>query len=259
METITSRKNPYIKELAAIKKEKSDNSFAIIEGKKLISEAYDSGFIPITLLVSETYRGDVSEFCGTDTRVIKVNDTIIDMLSSTNTPQGIIALIKRRPKADINAADIKEGIYLILERVSDPGNVGTIIRTSEAFGAAGVILCAGCADVYNDKTLRSTMGSAFRQNIMYADSAVSAIAALKNAGIRVYAAALLKTAECLGRERFSGSCAFVIGNESAGVSEEAISVCDSAITIPMTGKTESLNAAVAASVILWEVFRQKLN
>ena len=107
METITSRKNPYIKKLAEIKKESKNSRYALIEGRKLIFEAFCSGFIPLTLLLSESYKGDFCSFCGPETRTIRVSNAIIDMLSSTNTPQGIIALIKRRTKREILDADIK--------------------------------------------------------------------------------------------------------------------------------------------------------
>jgi len=256
MEIITSRKNPYIKELAALKKNKSSD-MVLIEGHKLIFEARESGIAPKVILVSDSYKGDISNLCANDTRVIQVNDEIIDLLSSTNTPQGIIALIKRREKIDIAEVVIKRGVYLVLDRVADPGNVGTIIRTSEALGASGVVLTPGCADIYNEKTLRATMGSAFRQNIYYSKSAFDAVDMLRGCGAKAYAAALGEKNVLLGREVLPDFCAFVIGNEASGVSQEAISACDSAIMIPMTGKTESLNAAVAASVILWETFRAR--
>ncbi len=252
MERITSRKNPYIRSLSLMRKHKGEHLF--IEGEKLISEAVMSGYSIETLLFSEDFSGATATLSSSETRVISVSREIIELLSTTNTPQGVIALTKRRPRADLSGITRKSGYYVILDRVSDPGNVGTIIRTAEAFGASGVVLCGGCADLYNDKTLRATMGAAFRMGIYHASDAVEAVAAFQGYGAKVYASALDNAAKKLTELSFPGFFAFVIGNESAGVSPDTIKMCDETVFIPMTGGTESLNAAVAASIILWEAF-----
>ncbi|MBQ3379243.1 MAG: RNA methyltransferase [Clostridia bacterium] len=252
MEIITSRKNPYIKELYAVKKAGKKSELCLIEGYKLISEAIKSGVEIKALLISDAYGGKMPDMGESGVRTITVNDSIIGLLSQTSAPQGITALIKKRVFKEIRSTGEEDGVYILLDEVSDPGNVGTVIRTAEAFGVRGVVLCGACADVYNDKTLRATMGSAFRQPVFYEPNAVSAVKKLKSMGARVYAAALEKDAKRLGGFEPSKLSAFVIGNEARGVSLEALNECDDAVIIPMSGETESLNAAVSAGVIMWE-------
>ncbi|MBR2743238.1 MAG: RNA methyltransferase [Clostridia bacterium] len=259
METIASRKNPYIKELYAVKRAGKKSPLCLIEGYKLICEAQKSGVTVKSVLISDMYCGEVPSFGAGAVRMIKVNDAIIDMLSSARAPQGIIALIEKKPAHDFGLLGHTRGTYIVLDGVADPGNVGTIIRSAEAFGAAGAVMCGACADVYNDKTLRATMGSAFRLPLYFADDTADAVRKLKNAGARVYAAALKKDARRLGDTDFPGFSAFVIGNEARGIPETVIGECDDAIIIPMSGETESLNAAVSASVILWEAARRANN
>ena len=251
MEIITSRKNPYIKELAAVKRAGKQSPVCLIEGIKLISEAQRSGVSIKTVLISETYKGETPRMPGDGVRMITVSDPVIALLSYTDAPQGIMALIEKKDFGGIEAAG-GEGVYILLDSVSDPGNVGTIIRTAEAFGVRAVVMCASCADVYNDKTLRATMGSAFRQPIFYEPDAAAAVRKLRAAGARVYAAALDADARRFGEFDVPPLCAFVIGNEARGVSKEALKECDGTVIIPMSGETESLNAAVSAGVIMWE-------
>jgi TrmH family RNA methyltransferase len=147
-------------------------------------------------------------------------------------------------------------MYMILDGLQDPGNLGTVFRTAEAAGAAGVIMSRGTVSIYNPKSIRSTMGTLFRMPFIYADDLCEVIADLKERGVRVYAAHLHGAVDYTACD-YRGASAFVIGNEGAGVSDAVAGASDSCLYIPMEGEVESLNAAVAASVLMYEAHRQR--
>ena len=142
--------------------------------------------------------------------------------------------------------------------LQDPGNMGTIVRTAEGAGVTGVIMSRDCVDIYNPKTIRSTMGSIYRMPFYYAEDILKAIRKIKDAGIKVYAAHL-DGEKSYDEEDYAFSCAFLIGNEGNGLREETSKMADHYIIIPMSGEVESLNAAIAASVLMFEVKRQRRN
>ena len=147
-------------------------------------------------------------------------------------------------------------LIVILENLQDPGNLGTILRTAEAAGASGVLLCQGSADIYNPKVTRSTMGSIFRVPFVYTDDLQEPILSLKKQGVRVLAAHLKGSVD-LYEESLISPSAIMIGNESRGLTDAAASLADQAIRISMSGSVESLNAAVAAAVCMFEARRQR--
>ncbi len=147
-------------------------------------------------------------------------------------------------------------LFIILEDIQDPGNLGTIFRTAEAAGADGVIMSSWTADIYNPKTIRSTMGSVYRVPFFHVDQMEEAVRRLQKAGVAVYAAHLGGTAAYDACD-YQKSTAFLIGNEAKGLREETAACADARITIPMAGKVESLNAAVASSILLFEAARQR--
>lgn len=146
----------------------------------------------------------------------------------------------------------------MLDNLQDPGNMGTIVRTAEGAGVTGVIMSRDCVDIYNPKTIRSTMGSIYRMPFYYAEDILKAIRKIKDAGIKVYAAHL-DGEKSYDEEDYAFSCAFLIGNEGNGLREETSKMADHYIIIPMSGEVESLNAAIAASVLMFEVKRQRRN
>ena len=169
--------------------------------------------------------------------------------------QGIMAIVD---KSDMDNAkvDLSQDFYLILNDVQDPGNIGTIVRTADSLNIKQIIVSNKTADVYNPKVVRSTMGAIFRVKVIMVDDLVKEIKNLQNNGIKVYSTDL-NTDESIYTVNYEKS-AVVIGNEANGVSKEVIEASDGSIKIPMIGKTESLNAAVATSVLLYEVYRDKL-
>ena len=146
----------------------------------------------------------------------------------------------------------------ILESVRDPGNLGTVIRTASAFGVGCLLLSGDCADIYNPKTIRAAMGTMFHQNIVKVDDLCTAIRTLSDQGRDIYAATLGRDAVLLGDPELDQRDCIAVGNEGHGLSEAVIEACGKKILIPMMPGTESLNAAVASSVCLWEQFGRKL-
>ena len=212
------------------------------------------------IIVSETLKNNDEInllLKNTNVDIYLATDKIIKELSDTDTPQGIIAVIPYLKLDDNKLKNDKEKTFLILDTIQDPGNMGTMIRTADATGTDKIILSKGCVDIYNPKVLRATMGSIFRTNIMLVDDLKSYINELKTKDFLVLAAHLGGTKNYFDIN-LKGNVAVVIGNEANGIRQEVADVCSNLIKIPMLGKIESLNAGVSASVILYEVLRQKM-
>ena len=185
-------------------------------------------------------------------------DPVFAHVSGTKTPQGILAVVKRKTynMSDILGNDPEHTHVLILDNLQDPGNMGTIFRTAEAAGVTGIILSRDCVDIYNPKVVRSTMGAVLRMPFLYVDDLPGTIGELKTAGIKVYAAHL-RGKRAYDQEDYKTGCAFLIGNEGNGLRDEVAECADHFVLIPMQGKAESLNAAVAAAVLMFEAARQR--
>ncbi|MBQ8947618.1 MAG: RNA methyltransferase [Lachnospiraceae bacterium] len=184
-----------------------------------------------------------------------VSDDVMKKMSDTMTPQGILCVVKA---ADHSLEEILDAgsLFCILDGLQDPGNLGTIFRTAEAAGVAGVIMSRDTVSIYNPKSVRSTMGTLFRMPFVYVDDTVEAIHMLQAGGISVFASAL-DGAKAYTDCDYRTASAFVIGNEGAGVSARVQNAADERVFIPMEGSVESLNAAIAASVLLYEAHRQR--
>ena len=234
---ITSTSNIQVKELLRLQKksrEREKEGVFIVEGPRMAEE------IPRERIVK-----------------LYVSDTVFAHVSDTKTPQGILAVVRRM---EYTAEDIlgETPHVLVLENIQDPGNLGTIFRTAEAAGATGIVLSKDCVDLYNPKVIRSTMGAIFRIPFIYTDDLKGTIDELKREGITVYAAHL-KGENSYDMEDYKTACAFLIGNEGNGLTEETAACADRKILIPMEGGAESLNAAVASAVLMFEAGRQRRN
>ncbi len=269
-EIITSSQNKYVSLARALseRKQRQKSSLFRFDGVKLLCEAVTRGIELDFLLVRESTLGDVSEKAerlysltleDLNCRVIAVTDSVFDKISEENAPEGVIAVAKyddsrhRELRAEEIAVDEGERI-LLLESVRDPQNVGAILRTAAAFSVDRLIMGRDCADIYNSKTLRASMGAVFSTRIDRVSSIPETVLKLRGSGRRVFAAALDDRAMRLGDTCFEPSDCVVIGNEGHGLSNETILACDASVYIPMAERVESLNAAVAASVIMWEFF-----
>lgn len=250
-EAITSRTNPLP---ARVRKLNSSRSFRreegafAAEGPKLLSEALRWG-VELEAVVCAS-GVPLPELPG-NIRVAEVPDSLLCSIADTQSPQGIV-FICRGKKLSL-PEQLAGRRYLLLDGVQDPGNVGTVWRTADAFGADALILCGGCADPWNPKTVRATMGAVFRLPA-YECTLEAAAEKLAQAGLPLYAAALQEDTvdvRSVSMER----AAAVIGSEGRGVSQKALELCMRTIKIPMRTRCESLNAAVAASVVLWEMAR----
>ncbi len=185
-----------------------------------------------------------------------VSDKVFAAMSDTQSPQGILAVLRAQHYEMKDLFGKGAPLIMVLENIQDPGNLGTILRTSEGAGVSGILMTSGTADVYNPKVIRSTMGSIFRQPFVYTEDLHGDIQRLKAEGIRVFAAHLKGTAQ-YDEASYTGGTAFLIGNESKGLTDETASLADQYIRIPMLGKVESLNAAVASSILMYEAARQR--
>ncbi|SBW06783.1 RNA methyltransferase, TrmH family [uncultured Eubacteriales bacterium] len=252
MEYITSRQNllvSHIRKLGADRAYRRAQGLFLIEGVKLLEECCKWNSFVDTLVYAE---GTVLPFTPPPAeRIVMVPADLLKTLSTVETPQGVLAICKAPSLA---APETLPGSrYLVLDGVQDPGNVGTIWRTADAFGADGLFLLPGCADPYSPKTVRASMGACFRLTAWEADLE-TLTGRLAAASIPLRAAALRDdTADV--REVDWTRAAAVIGSEGRGVSGEVLAACVSTVKIPMRERCESLNAAVAASVVLWEMYR----
>ena len=272
-EIITSSQNKYVS-LARVlsdRKQRQKSSLYRFDGVKLMCEAIVKGARIDFLLLSEsaydTVTSRASELYGVDLEALDckkicVCDDVFEKISEENSPEGVITVAKfdenRHRTLDRDGMDVTEGEnVLLLESVRDPGNVGAILRTAAAFSVDRVIIGRDCADIYNSKTLRASMGAVFSMRIDRVESVSDAVRSIRSKGRRVFAAALDDRAVRLGRERFLPGDCVVIGNEGHGLSRDVLEACDASVYIPMSDGVESLNAAVAASVLMWEFFGSK--
>lgn len=250
MEEITSRKNPliaHVKRLSADKKARREAGEYFCQGDKLLWEAVKWGADIKTVL----FCGAVPEVPA-GVRMVRVPKDIIESISPMKSAPEVIFTCAM---PDVNAP-IVPGRHLILENMQDPGNVGTVLRTADALDCGDVILAGDCADPYSPKAVRASMGAVFRRRVIEVsvDSLAEQAAAI---GLPIYAAALDSTAFDLRDVKLPESYAFAIGNEGHGLSKELLGASFARVIIPMSERCESLNAASAATIILWEMLRSR--
>ena len=256
--------NKRVKELIIMNQKararRDENAF-LTEGTKMFMEAPTERIREIYVSESFFAKENVEpailrklEECGYET----VPEQIFGKISDTRTPQGILCVIERRETDIKELLEAKQPLFMILEDIQDPGNLGTIIRTGAGAGVTGIILSRGCVDIYNPKTIRSTMGSVYRVPFFYTDHLSDILHTLKDQGTVLYAAHLLGTKsydEVDYTENAHGT-AFMIGNEGNGLADATASEASQYIKIPMKGEVESLNAAIAATLLMDETARQ---
>ena len=259
-EMITSTSNQQIKKLSLLMKkakERKEQGLFVVEGVKMFGEApreWLAGvYVSEQFVSNEEHRKLLS-----DVPYEIVADSVFRAVSDTQTPQGILAVV-RMPKYTMD--DMLRGDQthlLILESVQDPGNLGTMVRTGEGAGITGVVMNRTTVDLFNPKTIRSTMGSIYRVPFVVADDLNQMLQMLRNKGVRLYAAHL-KGQKQYDAFDYTGATGFLIGNEGNGLSDEVANAADSYIRIPMEGQVESLNAAISASLLMYECNRQRRN
>ena len=268
-EILVSKQNPTVKWAASLleKKGRRESTSFVVEGIKLSLEAAATCLPVSHIFVLASKSGELlprlssaySDSKYNDTRVIAVSDEVFSKISTEKAPEGVVTVIKYLDFFSELDIIYKEDFFLdageralALFSVRDPGNLGAVIRSAVAFGIDHIVLSRDCADVYNPKTVRSAMGGLFRVKTTVVDNFPSFITAAKDSGRQVYAAELRDGAMPLDKLELSSTDVFVIGNEGHGISEEISSLCTASVYIPISVKTESLNAAVAASILMWE-------
>lgn len=248
METVTSRKNPLImhmKKLGSDRSYRYENGEFLCQGAKLYGEAKKHGATIVSVLCC-----DYEPVIPRGANCIKVPKELLEYVSPMESTPDIIFSCKMPPQEE----KIAPGRHIILEGIQDPGNAGTVIRTANAFSINSVILTGTSADPYNPKTVRGTMGAVFRVKLMQLLLPLL-LEKLKESNIPLYATGLGEGFSPLNDLQKEKSMAIAIGNEGQGLSADLMSAADKRITIPMNPLCESLNAAVAASIIMWELYR----
>lgn len=260
METITSKSNSLIKLISKLKTKKyrlEENKF-LVEGLRFVEESLTSNFNINAILISSSFgekwkNSSSKSFINDETSVYMVCDNIFKSISATKTPQGIMAIVENRSLK----LDSKQGFYVLADKIQDPGNLGTIIRTAHASGALGVIVTKGTVDIYNEKTLRSTMGSIFKIPVIE-DCNLEFIKTLRNEGFMLITSSLQADKDFYDLN-LTKNVIITVGNEGNGISDEIYELSDIKCKIPMPGNAESLNASVAASIMMYEAVRQKIS
>ena len=252
MELITSRKNKTVQHLRALGRDASarrESGEYLCDGHKLLSEALAAGLAPRCVLWRErpmfALPPGVVQLCASD-------DVFCHVSPMKDSPGPVFSLELPGP-----GEKLLPGRAIVLEDVQDPGNVGTVVRTANALGCPNVVLVGACADIYSPKAARATMGAVFRQHIVRVPDAAALDRALKEAGLRLYGAALSESAADVRMAELR-CCAVAVGSEGHGLSDGLLAVCDGQVIIPMAPGSDSLNAASAAAILLWEAARAEI-
>lgn len=264
---ITSTSNQQMKQLSALvkkSKERKEKKLFVVEGTKMVAEAPKSWLRAV--YVSESYEGNVENRQLLDSirkdaatfgyHYDVVADSVFKAVSDTQTPQGIMALVTMPEYALEQLLDGDRTHLLVLESIQDPGNLGTMVRTGEGAGITGIIMNKTTVDLFNPKTIRSTMGSIYRVPFYITENLSQTLEDLREQKVSLYAAHL-KGQNSYDAENYQQACGFLIGNEGNGLSDEIANLADTYIRIPMEGQVESLNAAISATLLMYEANRQR--
>ncbi len=255
---ITAAGNSRIKNLVKLNqkaKERKEQNVFVVEGIKMFLEAPIERIREVYISESLFLKGSCAqklEQC----KVEVVSDDVFLKITDTVTPQGVLCVIEQFHYSLPSLLTKENPLLLILEDIQDPGNLGTILRTAEGAGVDGVIMSRETVDLYNPKTIRATMGSIYRVPFIYTDCIQELISNLRAHGVLTYAAQLQESSD-YDKLDYKKGTAFLIGNEGNGLKSETVQAADAYLRVPMAGKVESLNAAVAASILIYEAARQR--
>ena len=262
---ITSKENANIKfynKLMLSKRARNEYNMFTFEGAKMICDAACENLELNCVYVTEEAANKYSEALNlvknkglTDRDIFLITDEISQRMTATTTPQGFYAICKKLDKTNYADTIKSDGRYVVLNNLQDPGNIGAIIRTADAMGIDGIFTTDDCCDIYNQKLIRATMGSMFRVNIWDELSIYKIMEIFAEKGVKTFAAVIDNDAKDVLNVDFSNGGAVLIGNEGSGLPRQISNVCDQKITIKMKGNINSLNAAMATSIIMWEMLK----
>lgn len=255
---ITSTSNTQVKRLLQLQrksKARNEEQIFLVEGLRMFLEVPAERVQKV--YISETLYNKKEQELNLDRFSVEIlSDTVFQYVSDTKTPQGILCIVQQK-KYDIDELlKLENPHFIVLDNLQDPGNLGTIVRTAEGAGVNAVFLSRESVDIYNPKTIRSTMGSIYRMPVIYVDDLLQLLSLFKQKGIKSYAAHL-NGEKSYDKENYQSGTAILIGNEGNGLRDEVASLADVWVQIPMQGQVESLNAAIAASILMFEVYRQR--
>ncbi len=256
IKVITSKDNPLIKLVGSLQssaKVRKNEGLFVLEGLRICDDAVDNGIKFLKLIISdsavEKYENELLKFYKNAKETYKITDSLFAKISDTQSPQGILAVVEM-PKLS-NEIE-KNGRYIAVENLNDPSNLGAISRTAEALGVSGIILSNNSVDPYSPKSLRASMGTLLRMPIIILSDFAND---LKNSNLKTYACVVDRDAKPITDISFADGSILLIGNEANGLTEKTKQIADEKITIKMCGKAESLNAATAAAISMWEMMK----
>lgn len=255
---INSTSNKQIRNLIQLQtkaKARREQGLFVVEGIRMYREV--PAHLLVKTYVSESFykKKEYQAFLGSGEMEI-VSDRVFASAADTKTPQGILGVVRQQ---EYTADDVMKGeqpLLLLLEDIQDPGNLGTIFRTAEAAGVTGIIMSGGTVDVYSPKVVRSTMGAVYRMPFCRVKDFSEIVQKLRARSVRTFAAYLQGSREYTSVD-YTGGCAVMIGNEGNGLTDGAVALADERVKISMSGQAESLNAAVASAVLMFEARRQR--
>ncbi len=258
---VTSRNNPHVRQLDDLlrrKKAREESSLMALEGRRLVVDAWAAGLVPQTLFITpEAWQKapkELEPLLHSAREVVWLDASLAARIGDTQAPQGVFALCPQ-PSLEKEKVPVRpDGRYLLLHKVRDPGNLGSILRTAAALGADGAFLCE-CVEVFSPKVLRASMGGVWRLPIALTDTLEPVLSLLREAGVATFAAALRQGAkgpECLALAK---GRAVLIGNEGDGLPDHLIDACDHVVMLPMKSGSDSLGASMAAGILLWEMLK----
>jgi len=248
---ITSKDNEIIKNIKKLKEKKYRLDSYIVEGIKMVKEAISENQEIELIAIREDFKID---FDTKNTKIVTISNKIFNDISDVKTPQGILAVIKKNQN---NQIETNQEYILALDSLQDPGNMGTIIRTADSANINQIIINKTTVDPYSPKVIRSTMGAIYRTNIIEVEDLKATLKEMKLKGFQIITTDL-KATQSIYDINYNNKTVVVIGNEANGVSQEILQTADKKVIIPMLGKTESLNASIAASIMIYEYVRQKI-
>lgn len=259
---ITSRENRWIREyrhLVADGKYRRQTGRFALEGARLCEDAVRSAVkveaVLFTARAQEQYSAHTAAVCEA-APAYEISEDLASYISDTTAPQGLFCICRMPEKAPDRSSLALSRCYAALESVQDPGNLGTMIRTAEAFGLGGLLLSDGCCDPYSPKVLRSSMGGVFRLPLFFVGNLSVCLPELKKEGFCTVACVVDPTAPAVQTLSLGCGTIAVIGNEGNGLTPETVAACTHQATIPMAGRAESLNASMAAGIVFWEMVRK---
>lgn len=259
---LTSRDNRLIKEYRRLSDDahfRREMGLFAVEGARLCADAALSGVVIEAAFVTDRacsqYPEQTAVLMQASREVYTLSEALSHHMANTTSPQGVFCIAKQPPLLSTEALPCN-GYYAALEAVQDPGNLGTMIRTAEAFGLSGLLLSDGCCDPYSPKVLRASMGGVFRLPLYVAGDLSHTLRGLTGQGFLTAACVVDDDAVAVQSVSWKAGSIAVIGNEGNGLRRDTVAVCSHRVTIPMDGRAESLNASMAAGIVFWEMVRK---